>query len=147
MWAQQSICVESWERLLDDWKSNGGGLRSSMGETRGQIAQDDSSKFASLVRATWAAQTSSRNQLDLGQWPIPEGYYRSVAAVVRPESLVPRDCEVPIYLDNWLFRESELGERRLTDMPDSLDAADATSANHWLLYWLFVRVADEAGCI
>ena len=147
VWAQQSICVGSWEKLLDDWKSNGGGIRSSLAETRRQIAQDQGSRFASLVRATWAAQSSGRNGRELGQWPLPADSYRSVVIAVPAKGLVPHDCEVPIYLDNWLYREIGLGERRLSDMPPSLDAADATSANHWLFYWLFVRVDDQVPAI
>ena len=140
VWGQQSNCVGSWERLLDEWKSNGGGLRSSMADTRQQIAQDQKSEFANLVRAAWAAQSSGDNKPELGQWPLPADSYRSVMAAVPSKGFVPRDCAVPIYLDNWLFRELGHGARRLDDMPASLDAADATSSNHWLLYWLFARI-------
>ncbi|KQY51933.1 hypothetical protein ASD14_04470 [Lysobacter sp. Root494] len=111
-----------------------------MDETRRQIAQDENSQFAKLVRATWAAQTTVHNKLELGQWPLPDNTYRSVVVAVHAKGLVPRDCEVPMYLDNWLFREIGLGGRRLSDMPSDLDAIDATSANRWLFYWLFVRV-------
>ena len=140
VWAQQSACAGSWETLLNDWKSRGGGIRSSLEETRLQIAQDENSQFSKLVRATWAVQTSGRNRLELGQWPLPENSYRSVVIAVHPKGLVPRDCEAPIYLGNWLFQEIALGERRLSDMPSGLNATDATSANRWLFYWLFVRV-------
>lgn len=140
VWAQQSMCVGSWEKLLDEWKFNGGGISGSLEETRLQLAHDQSSQFAELVRSTWAAQSSGRNRPDLGQWPAPAASYRSVVIAVPSKGLVPHDCEAPIYLDNWLYREIGLGERRLRDMPPSLDVADATAVNHWLFYWLFVRV-------
>ena len=149
IWDQQSECVEVWTSLMDSWKANGGGILTSIAATREQIAKDDKSAFARLVRDSWRRQKTGHLRSQLGQWPISDDSARAVRESINPGGLVPKSCRAPIWLDDWLFFQiiddpKQWTVRRLPEMPQSLDATDHYSASRWLLYWLFVRTDSSS---
>jgi hypothetical protein len=134
--------------LINDWKQNGGGILASMTATRQQVAKDQQSAFARIVREAWRVQNSSVPG-SVGNWPVTDDLYREVVYSVDARGFVPKACEPPIWLDDWLFFEmvpdpENRTVRRLPEMPAGLDASDHRSATSWLFYWLFARIDDAS---
>lgn len=140
---ERSQCVEAWTALLDDWKREGGGIVDSMVSTRTQLAKDQKSAFAKIVRAAWKRQ-SHRSAGHFGDWPITSDSARKVSLSIDASGYVPKACEAPIWLDDWLYFEiltdrDSWQVRRLPEMPMNLDAGDHYAGSRWLFYWLFAR--------
>ena len=146
VFAQQATCWNAWGSILDDWKSNGGGLKGSMLATRAQITNDDSSVLAKLVRDARSRQSPLSQDAAFGSWPISVDAYRSVIFSIDGEHQVPKECEAPIWLDGWFWDDlrfvdgDPLKVRRLSDMPLSIDGDDPHDTTNWIFYWLFVRI-------
>jgi hypothetical protein len=136
--------MHAWTNLLDDWKRNGGGLRESIRATRTQIAHDEISAFAKMVRSSWQRQDHLAPSVSIGSWPVTQEEHNAVWVTIR--GFVPKHCEAPIWLDDWLWNELQLGEgaipsvRRLSEMPSNVSVEYPHSAASWIIYWLFVRV-------
>jgi hypothetical protein len=145
VFAQQETCWKAWGSLLEDWKNSGGGLKGSMLATRAQIANDDSTAFAKLVRDAWSRQNALSKNAAFGSWPVSDDAYRAVTYSINGEHLVPEECEAPIWLDGWFWDDLRFVEgdplkvRRLSDMPLSIDGEDPHDTTNWIFYWLFVR--------
>lgn len=108
-------------------------------EARQQISSDSRSRFARLVRSTWAVQT---NTVSAGPTlePLPPDVSRAAnfAAAEAARGLVHAGCEPPIYLGNWWNRK--LMEHRPSDMPVTVPD-DLWAQRTWLQNWIFVRAA------
>ncbi|MBW8852313.1 MAG: hypothetical protein JF600_16190 [Xanthomonadales bacterium] len=57
--SEQKRCVSAWRSVIDDWVENGGGIRSTVSETRQAIARDERSKLALIIRQVWKRQSRS----------------------------------------------------------------------------------------
>jgi hypothetical protein len=141
---ERTECVDAWTGLLDEWKQNGGGILGSMASTRDQLAKDQHSAFARIVRDAWKKQDKPVSG-HLGDWPVPSGSSRSVRLSIDASGFVPEACEAPIWLDDWLFFEiltdrDHWTVRKLPEMPSDLDVSDHYAGSSWLFYWLFARV-------
>ena len=145
---EQAECRAAWNKLLTDWKANGGGIRESITSTRKQIGQDKSSAFAKVVQAAWRNQKTAIPHAFLGRWPVSETAYRVVTFSIQSKGVVPSNCEAPIWLDGWFWDDHRfvdgdpLKVRRLSEMPSTLNWSDAYAAPSWVFYWLFVRIDD-----
>ena len=145
VFAQQTTCWNAWYELLDSWRDRGGGLQDSMLATRTQIANDNTSVFANLVKDSWSRQSSSNQVPEFGSWPVSDDAYRLVIFSIKSEGFVPSECEAPIWLDAWFWDDlrSVDGDprkiRRLSDMPKDVNGEDPHTATNWISYWLFVR--------
>jgi len=147
--ALQSRCETAWAALIDDWHAHGGGIADSLGETRRKIAEDQQSRLAKIVKRAWASQRDeyAMEKGVFGQWPLGKWRYRSVIESIRftPEDGIPSDCETAAWLQDLLWSEvaaeagGRLDVRRLAEVPVSMEWT-SPSAQHWMTYWLFVRV-------
>jgi len=55
--SEQKRCVGAWRSVIDDWVENGGGIRSTVSETRQALARDEKSKLALIIRQVWKKQS------------------------------------------------------------------------------------------
>ena len=158
--AQEEIvrCDRMWVTIMDEWRKNGGGFKSSLQETRRHIENDKSSKFSRYVRATWVAQDSSEEYSGMKRWPLTnEDRYLVSEAFSRANSgILPKGCST-IMLDAVLWKELHLSRPnggiyidfgvskilKFSDAPDSF-AWDSPNAQSWTEFWL-LRRASESG--
>jgi hypothetical protein len=140
---EQHQCWGAWGALLRDWKARGGGFKSSMRETRRQIAEDQESDFARLVRRAWDRQAMA--QAGRWQWPVEADRIRAVKWNATGEGYVPANCEGSFWLDDLLWDELrfEGGDpaqaRRFLETPVGM-AWESPDAQHWTSYWLFAKI-------
>lgn len=143
------VCYRRWGALIEEWHEHGGGLSSSIFQTRDKIASDNQSRFAAIVRNAWASQlpTDARPLSELGTWPINDEEYRRVTASVRftqSDDLGPA-CETTDWLLSFLWSEiaprpqDDRKVRRLQEVPDNMEW-ESPFAQQWIKYWLFVRL-------
>lgn len=145
----QSECISAWKDLLAEWQSYGNGVGESIMETRQKISVDNSSRLSAIVRRAWGAQTEqdARPMRELGQWPVSEKQYRDVMARVsfKPQDGLPAECEVTIWMNDFLWSElvtvhnGEAEVRKLREVPETMDW-ESPYAQHWIKYWLFIRL-------
>jgi hypothetical protein len=140
-WSEQAACTASWEGLLEEWERSGGGVKATLRQTRQQVAADQHSRFARLVRRAWSLQAVTASAADSLE-PLPPEVSRAatIAVAHAAEGIVRPGCEPPIYLGNWWNRA--LGAHRPEDMPATV-SEDLWAQRVWLQGWLFVRLAGE----
>jgi hypothetical protein len=148
-WAEQQRCWDAWDHLIADWKQHNGGIGKSLLATRRQISEDRTSKFAAIVRATWATQKTPVPSDQFGQWPVSDSRYRDVfhgvADAAKPY-IHEEVCRGAYWLDDVLWDElrgvhgDPAKGRAIEEMPADVNAQDAHSASGWVAYWLFVRI-------
>lgn len=147
-------CSDEWAKLLDEWESNGGGIRDSMWMARQQIEKDKKSRFAKIVRKIWETQKLRNfDGVAFGEWPIPDG--AMMETVWKPSrntgrymsGILPHDCAElgalrPLFWDRMVIR-SRHGKRacepRYVEVPENLPW-DPEPVSSWVIYWLFVRI-------
>lgn len=140
---EQRQCWGAWSDLLRDWKAHGGGFKASMQETRRQIAADQASVFAGLVRRAWDGQVLV--QAGRWQWPVENDRFRAVMWNVTAEGHVPANCEDGFWLDDLVWDELRFDggdparARRFLETPVGM-SWESPDAQHWTLYWLFAKV-------
>lgn len=140
-------CMKAWDDVFVEWLRYGGGVKQSMTETRRQIALDAKSRFAAMVRATWAAQRpQSSNRSKVGSWPVAEVEYQRVIGNVHFSDAdgIPAECETVVWLDSILWDDLRSdgaidSARRPAEVPHDLKW-ESPDAQQWVSYWLFVRL-------
>jgi hypothetical protein len=141
---ERAQCWGAWGALLRDWKNHGGSFKSSMRETRQQIAADQSSNFARVVRRAWARQAIV--QAGRWQWPVEHDRSRAVMWGATGEGYVPTHCEGIFWLDDLVWDElrfdnngNPIAARRFVETPVDM-SWDSPNAQHWTMFWLFAKV-------
>lgn len=143
VFTERSQCWGAWGALLRDWESHGGGFKPSMRETREQIAMDEESDFARVVRRAWDRQAMA--QPGRWQWPVADERSRVVLSDATGEDYVPANCEGIFWLDDLVWDELRFDggnparARRFVETPVGM-AWDSPNAQHWTMYWLFAKV-------
>lgn len=151
VFSQQSECYNAWSRLVSDWEDAGGGFKTSLLSTRKQIASDNTSAFATIVRKVWAAQSAKEGTNGVfGHWPISTA---ELDIVIRnPNSEIsgtldrylPKGCGAFTWLYPVIWDQThtvaagKISVMRFTEMPGRVDW-DSYSEPRWVLYWMFVR--------
>ena len=102
-------CVNAWTALVEEWKLNGGGVKSSINLTRMQLQEDKASKLALIIRKAWAYQKEigyAEKASETGRWPIVHEDWLVATYAPYSKSILPLDCEPTFWLSNILRKEA-----------------------------------------
>lgn len=142
----QATCHGAWRGLVAGWVERGGSF-ASIKDARARAYERPDTPFAQLLRRAWRAQPVARSQSELGTWPVSQESNWAVSTAIERASrgFVPRQCESSIWLDSVLWDAirfvggDPLATLKPVEAPGSL-VWESPTAQHWVQYWLFVRV-------
>ncbi|MGH8428543.1 MAG: hypothetical protein ACRES7_11300 [Gammaproteobacteria bacterium] len=149
MFAQQRVCGPAWQRIYKQWIRDGGGIKNSMAETRKQIAKDQKSALARIIRKVWSSPNAPGiTESRLWKWPIDENKSRRLSSLFgdASEGYVPHECATLIWLpaiiwdDDLRLLNSKPGEFRIPSEAPSDVGWDSNTMPNWILYWLLVKI-------
>lgn len=136
--SSQERCFNAWQALVDEWITGGGGIRSTISDTRRLIAQDKRTQLSRLFRDAWKKQSSA----SAGQWKSFRATALAFESIVTDE--VPSGCGSIVWLQPLLvetpgvFAEGAK-EALLAEAP--VDAReDSRTFSMWLTYMLLAPV-------
>jgi hypothetical protein len=68
----QAECIAAWTKLVNEWRTSGGGVKRSIAATRAQIESDNVSRFSRIVKRAWKTQRllGLAKSEPIGAWPI-----------------------------------------------------------------------------
>lgn len=154
----QIACFSYWQKLTDEWKFNGGGLKSSIAETRYQIAGDKKSKLAKLIRETWLNQKQPESTF--GYWPYSPDSAQYIYYIFMKQNEsdgdVPKECTSGVELESALWEEliknSAIGESvelpsknrilKFKEVPNTI-LWESPYASKWTMHWLLKRFDEN----
>lgn len=142
-------CYNVWGELIAEWRANGGGVKDSITETRRGIASDNRSKFAAMVRRSWASQDAHEARASdvIGAYPIGSHQHQLVKESISFEATdgIPEDCQSIAWVDSYLLNEVTnvdgkiVRRRRLEETPEDM-SWESPYIQQWIRYWMFVKV-------
>lgn len=146
----QEYCANLTLKIINEWIENGGGLKSSLLETRKQIELDDRSLLAKIIRNGWKIQKQRgffEDIDDFGYWPLDD---KKTREVIMPEAVyvngtkIAEEC-VLIYFRSVMWNEFMSNGRYLKPIEAPKDIKwGMYNAQRWLNYWLFANVEKES---
>ena len=141
--SQIEDCSKRWSSLVSEWKANGGGISDSLKATKFQIANDQKSRFAQLVREVWRDPVKPKKGTQLWGWPVSIDVSRETgfALSTRATKYVGEDCASTSWLDPLLWNELRFVNKEPSNFRIPREApTDITwgprSLPAWTLYWL-----------
>ncbi|MFY2764051.1 hypothetical protein [Arenimonas sp. MALMAid1274] len=88
--ALSAQCFDAWDRLLDEWLAQGGGVRATIAQTRAEIGSNGS-RLADILREAWSvASTAEHGDLKVS---VPGISFSNAA-----RRHVPKDCAAYVWL-------------------------------------------------
>lgn len=137
----QNRCYDAWGELMREWVSVGGGMKSSIQETRQFVRSDSRSQLSRIIRRTWVSDVWRQRP---EQWPNVRATSLAFQDGLRGE--VPDGCRSIVWLEPLLTEQivSEHTRSALTASapPDVRDEGRAFS--RWLVYMMLrgTRIGD-----
>lgn len=133
----QNSCFSQWNSILDDWLSQGGGLRATVQAAREAIRKDGDSRFATIIRSSWDKQDkiSSTNGPSDGEVAL--------AFTGAAKGYVTDECRSPIWIEQLILeREDVFYRQSLSDIADELQidfGSEPRKLAHKIAYMLLSR--------
>jgi len=154
MFSQQRLCAPKWRHIYEQWLLNGGGIKSTMIATRKQIASDQKSTLARIIRKVWSSpKNPSVNKKQLWGWPVAEKNARQLSFLFgdASEGYVPSECAMLVWLppiiwnSSILYNRDPLEIRMPVEAPSAIDWKTHTrEASDWVMYWLLAKLPVQA---
>lgn len=144
-------CYGEWEKVIKEWKINGGMFDKSLLVTRKNIKGKNQTVFSRLVNFSWdrlEAEKKSHTIKQFGDWPISVSDFRNVTFVFEFDfsEEFPDKCKVLSWLEPIIWDElrkqggdNDIGSLKFIEVPSNFNW-QSPNAQKWTLYWLFANV-------